>query len=96
MTDPNILELATLNIKTHGYNFLLGSKLIAVIYRIHYKVLITLAPKARNITKLGKTTLVKTNLLSLNIATCRIIKWKEIIFSENWLRTSLVPPRPVI
>ena len=95
MTDPNILEAATLNLKTNGYNFMPGSETIAVIFRIHYKVLNTLAPKAKQITKPGKTILVETNLLSSNIATNRILKWEEINFSQNWLLTSSIPPRPV-
>jgi len=34
LTDPNILEAATLNLKTNGYNFMPGSETIAVIFRI--------------------------------------------------------------
>ena len=37
LTDPNLLEAASLNIKTHEYNFFLGSETIAIVYRIHYK-----------------------------------------------------------
>ena len=72
------------------------SETIAVIFRVHYKVLNTLAPKAKQITKAGKTILVETNLLSSNIATNRILKWEEINFSQNWLLTSSIPPRPII
>ena len=32
LTDPNILEAATLNIKTNGYNFMPGSETIVVIF----------------------------------------------------------------
>ena len=73
-----------------------GSETIAVIFRIHYKVLNTLAPKVKQITKPGKTILVETNLLSSNIATNRILKWEEINFPQNWLLTSSIPPRPVV
>ena len=62
---------------------MLGFEAIAVIFRIHYKVFNTLAPKTKQITKSGKTTLVETNLLSSNIATNRILKWEEINFSQN-------------
>ena len=96
LTDPNILEVATLNIKTHGCNFMSESETIAVIFRIHYKVLNTLVPKTKQITKPGKTTLVETDLLSSNIATNRILKWEEINFPQNWLLTSSIPPRPVV
>ena len=77
LTDPNILEAATLNIKTHGYNFMPGSETIMIVFRIHHKILNTLAPKAKQITKPGKTILVETNLLSSNIATNRILNGKK-------------------
>ena len=35
-------------------------------------------------------------MLSSNISTNRILKWEEINFSQNWLLTSSIPPRPVV
>ncbi|WMV15771.1 hypothetical protein MTR67_009156 [Solanum verrucosum] len=37
LTDSNILDALTLNVKTHGYNYAPGSELICLSYRIYYK-----------------------------------------------------------
>ncbi|KAG5621089.1 hypothetical protein H5410_006307 [Solanum commersonii] len=42
LTDSNILDVLTLNVKTHGYNYAPGSELIYLSYRIYYKLLATL------------------------------------------------------
>ena len=34
LTDRNILDALTLNVKTHGYNYVVGSELICLPYRI--------------------------------------------------------------
>ncbi|WMV50556.1 hypothetical protein MTR67_043941 [Solanum verrucosum] len=40
LTDSNILDALTLNVKTHGYNYAPGSELICLSYRIYYKLLL--------------------------------------------------------
>ena len=40
LDDPNIVKALTLNILTFGYDMDKGSKLLAIIYRISYKLLI--------------------------------------------------------
>ncbi|KAG5574206.1 hypothetical protein H5410_054340 [Solanum commersonii] len=45
LTDSNILDALTLNVKTHGYNYAPGSELICLSYRIYYKLLATLNPR---------------------------------------------------
>ncbi|KAG5632976.1 hypothetical protein H5410_004693 [Solanum commersonii] len=47
LTDSNILDSLTLNVKTHGYNYAAGSELICLSYRIYYKLLATLNPRSR-------------------------------------------------
>lgn len=44
LRDSNLLKAASLNTKTHVYEFLSRSKTIVIIYRIHYKALSNLAP----------------------------------------------------
>jgi len=80
LTDPNLLEATSLIIKTYGYEFLPRSETIAIIYRIHYKALSTLAPKAKYHLAPGKTILVETNLLSSHVVVNRQIKWDEVNF----------------
>lgn len=96
LTDVNLLEAITLNLKTFGYNFLPGSETIAIIYRVHFKILNTLAPKARHLTKPGQTTLVETNLLTSKVATNRIINWEEIQFPPEWTLNTAIPPQPIM
>ncbi|KAG5587776.1 hypothetical protein H5410_048210 [Solanum commersonii] len=45
LTDSNILDALTLNVKTHGYNYAAGSELICLSYRIYFKLLVTLNPR---------------------------------------------------
>ncbi|KAG5594765.1 hypothetical protein H5410_035997 [Solanum commersonii] len=47
LTDSNILDVLTLNVKTYGYNYAAGSELICLSYRIYYKLLATLNPRYR-------------------------------------------------
>ncbi|KAG5616238.1 hypothetical protein H5410_016062 [Solanum commersonii] len=50
LTDSNILDALTLNVKMHGYNYAIGSELICLSYRIHFKLLATLNPRDKLIT----------------------------------------------
>ena len=44
LSDRNILDALTLNVKTRGYHYALGSELICLSYRIYFKLLPTLNP----------------------------------------------------
>ena len=47
--DPNILDTLTLNVKTKNMNSKLGTRDLAVIHRVYYKLMkTTIAPKAIN------------------------------------------------
>jgi hypothetical protein len=85
-----------LKIDTSGYNFKPGSEIMAICYRIYYKVLNTLNPKVKQMSFPGKTTLVQTNLLTSNVATNRMIRWDEINFPETWDLQQEVEPEPVL
>ncbi|KAG5590104.1 hypothetical protein H5410_040618 [Solanum commersonii] len=47
LTDSNILDTLTMNVKTHGYNYAPGSELICLSYRIYFKLLATLNPRCK-------------------------------------------------
>jgi hypothetical protein len=85
-----------MNIHTYGYDFKKGSEVMAVCYRVYYKILNTLNPKAKQIDFQGSTTLVQTNLLTSNIATNKLIKWNEITFPETWTLPHAIEPEPII
>ena len=96
LTDNNLLDAMQLTIHTNGYNYKPCSEIIAICYRIYYKVLQTLNPKAKQISFPGTTTVVQTNLLTSNIATNRLIKWNEINFPDTWSLPQEVESDPII
>lgn len=96
LSDKNLLDAIQLTVHTNGYNFKPGSEIIAICYRIYYKVLTTLNPKAKHLSFPGTTTLVQTNLLTSNVATNRLIKWDEINFPETWSLPQEIDPEPIL
>ncbi|KAG5568728.1 hypothetical protein H5410_064257 [Solanum commersonii] len=80
LTDSNILDALTLNVKTHGYNYATGSELICLSYRIYYKLLATLNPRCKLYDTSDQTILVETNFTRSKVTTRRPIKWEEINF----------------
>jgi hypothetical protein len=94
LSDVNILDSLTLNIKTHGYNYAPGSEVICVCYRIYYKPLFTLNPQCRIVDKpLNETIVIETNFGKSNITTRRKIKWEEINFPDNWIIEKATHPQ---
>ena len=92
MSDINILEALTLNVKTNGYNYIVGTETICVCYRIYYKPMLTLNPHCRRVDKpLNETILIETNFRKSKITTRRSIKWEETEFPENWTIQQAVP-----
>lgn len=97
LSDSNIFEALTLNVKTHGYNYIPGTEVMCICYRIYYKPLFTLNPMCKKIEKdNNETILIETNFGKSNITTRRSIKWEEIIFPENWLIEQSVPKNPIL
>ena len=93
-TDPNILDGVNLRILTKGYNYKYNSEPLALQYRIYFKVMNTLSPNVRKISKHGETVLIETNLLTTSVATPKQIKWNEIDFPDTWVIPSAIPPKP--
>ena len=96
LTDINILDSLTLNVKTHGYNYMPGSELICICYRIYFKPLTTMNPKCKRFSKSNETILIESNLDMSKISTRKIIKWSEIEFPADWVLEGAVPPQPKI
>ncbi|KAG5632978.1 hypothetical protein H5410_004695 [Solanum commersonii] len=61
LTDSNILDALTLNVKTHGYNYAAGSELICLSYKIYYKLLATLNSRCKLYDTSDQTILVETD-----------------------------------
>lgn len=96
LSDINILDSLTLNVKTHGYNYMPGSELICICYRIYFRPLTTMNPKCKRFSKGNETILIESNLDMSSISTRKTIKWSEIEFPENWLLEGTIPPQPRI
>ncbi|KAG7956032.1 hypothetical protein I3843_11G104300 [Carya illinoinensis] len=104
LNDPNILKALTLNIATSGYDMIKGSKLLAVIYRIYYRVLkSTLNPKTVLKSIGGKTLLIQSSTPDANVITPdanvkvpTMIHWKDISLPNEWILNQEVPPAPIL
>ncbi|KAG5632139.1 hypothetical protein H5410_003856 [Solanum commersonii] len=92
LTNANIIDALTLNVKTHGYNYAPGSELICLSYRIYFKLLSTLNPRCKLYDKSDQTILVETNFARSKVITGRPIKWEEINFPTTWTLDSVISP----
>ncbi|KAG5587418.1 hypothetical protein H5410_047852 [Solanum commersonii] len=92
LTDSNILDALTLNVKTHGYNYAPGSELVCLSYRIYFKLLATLNPRCKLYDTSDQTIIVETNFAKAKVTTRRPIKWEEINFPTTWTLDSVIPP----
>ncbi|KAK9705730.1 hypothetical protein RND81_07G077700 [Saponaria officinalis] len=97
LSDDNILDALTLNVKTHGYNYAQGSEVICICYRIYFKPLFTLNLCCRLVDKqINETIIIETNFHKSDITTRRRIKWEEISFPDNWKIERAIQPKPII
>ncbi|KAG9442223.1 hypothetical protein H6P81_018077 [Aristolochia fimbriata] len=95
MTDPHLLKALSLNLITHNYEFRSGSETIAIVYRIYYRVLNTLASHVKVASEKGKTTLVESNILSTKTVIPRTLRWDEIEFPSTWQMAEATVPQPL-
>ncbi|KAM7489485.1 hypothetical protein LguiB_026969 [Lonicera macranthoides] len=93
-SDKNILDVLTLNLQLSGYDMKIGLGPINLTYRIYYKVMNILSPRARLYHCGDKTLLLETNVKS-NIAVPRTIMWKDITPPSSWLIETTSPSTPI-
>ena len=68
LDDPNIVKVLTLNILTTGYDMDEGSKPLAIIYRIYYRLVsTTVNPRARLRDTRDKTLLIQCSTLDAKV-----------------------------
>ncbi|KAG5579476.1 hypothetical protein H5410_050103 [Solanum commersonii] len=91
LTDSNILDVLTLNVKTYDYNYAVGSELICLSYRIYFKLLATLNPRCKLYDTSDQTILVETNFIISKVTTRRPIKWGDINFPTTWILNYVIP-----
>lgn len=91
LTDPGILDALILNIESKGYDMVASSRHIAITYRVCYKVMNTINPKAKRVSKRGTSTVIETNSKS-NVTQVRAISWKDISLPEKWTQRGVAEP----
>jgi len=83
-----------LHIKTHNYNMLEESILVALILKIHYKAMfLTFASKHKYQSQKRETLLLQTDLSQSNIVVPKAIKWKDITLPDDWILEGATHPR---
>jgi len=98
LKDKNILQSMLIQIKTHNYDMLEGSTLVALIFKIHYKVMFSVfANKHKFQSQKGETLLLQTNLSRSNTVVPKVIQWKDMSLLEDWILKGAAPlelPQP--
>ncbi|KAL4187666.1 hypothetical protein AMTRI_Chr09g20140 [Amborella trichopoda] len=84
LTDPNILNVLSLNLKTQGFDMVTGSQNIAIVYRIYYKVMTTLCPNVLQMDTRGQTIFFQTNIEKSNTIIPKTISWSDIVLPQTW------------
>ncbi|KAL4192672.1 hypothetical protein AMTRI_Chr06g195420 [Amborella trichopoda] len=95
LTDSNILDILTINLKTHGFNMVHGSQNLAIVYRIYYKVMNTLSPNTLKLDQKDQTILFQTNIEKSNMIVPKTIKWSDIILPQSWALQNANQPQEI-
>ena len=89
----------TLRINTSGYNMIEGSRPLALIYKIYYKLLKTnLNPQALTKDPKDQTLLLQASREDINVNVPKMIKWEDFKLLEEWdLPNEMSPtiPKPI-
>ena len=95
--DRNIMDALTLNIKMNGYYMKEGSKPLAIIYRIYYKLMTTtLDPQSMvEPSPKGHIFLLQASTTNSRLRVPRQIHWKDITLPERW-QLEVIAPTPKI
>ncbi|CAK9154834.1 unnamed protein product [Ilex paraguariensis] len=86
LTDRWILDVFSLNIKTHGFERDGSSEDIVIVYKVCYKLVTTVMidMKAKFSHSNGKTPFIQTNLLRNNVAVSNTTEWASVEIPERW------------
>ncbi|KAG5572781.1 hypothetical protein H5410_062547 [Solanum commersonii] len=93
LQDENSLSSLMLNVKLHGYDYMPGTEVVCICYRIYYKLLHTLNPMCKMIDLKNETILIETNFDKSRVVTRRPIKWEEIDFPQEWVIENATQPQ---
>ncbi|KAG5589784.1 hypothetical protein H5410_040298 [Solanum commersonii] len=93
LQDENSLSSLMLNVKLNGYDYMHGTEVVCICYRIYYKLLHTLNVMRKMIDFKNETILIKTNFGKSKVVTRRPIKWEEIDFPQEWFIEGAALPK---
>jgi hypothetical protein len=97
LDDINILKALTLNVLTFGYDMEEGSRPLAIIYRIYYKLMKTNLDPQAVIKSAGQSTLlIQSSTLDANIQIPKMIRWDDINLPNEWLLENVSKPPRVV
>uniref|UniRef100_A0A2N9HFN7 Uncharacterized protein n=1 Tax=Fagus sylvatica TaxID=28930 RepID=A0A2N9HFN7_FAGSY len=83
----------TLRINTSGYHMIEGSRPLALVYRIYYKLFKTnLNPQALIKDPQDQTLLLQASREDININVPKMIKWEDIKLPDEWDLPKEMPP----
>ena len=86
LDDTNMLKALTLNVLTSGYDMEEGSRPLAIIYRIYYRLMkINLNPQAIIKDSGNSTLLIQSFTKDAHIRTPKMIRWDEVSLPIEWL-----------
>lgn len=95
LSNTNVLKALTLNVQTQGYDMDPGLQNLAIIYRVLYKGMNNVCPRAKDLDSKGETTLFQMNLEKSNVAIPKMINWSDITLPETWVLLEVVPRKPL-
>ena len=85
----------TLKINTTGYQMIEGSRSLALVYRIYYKLLKTnLNHQALTKDPKDQTLLLQASSEDINVNIPKMIKWEDIKLPDEWDLPNDMPPIP--
>jgi hypothetical protein len=97
LNDIHIVKALTLNVLTSGYDIEEGSRPLAIIYYIYYKLLKTNLDPSAVIKNAGNSTLlIQNSTQDANIRTPKMIRWDEIDLPNEWLLENVSKPARVV
>ncbi|KAK2976061.1 hypothetical protein RJ640_024789 [Escallonia rubra] len=86
LSDPHIMDVLTLDIKTQRYNMRPQAQNLVLIYRIYYKAMSTICPAFKQIADPGKSVILfQSNPDKTNVMLPRRIKFNELTSPEDWI-----------
>jgi hypothetical protein len=96
LEDINVLKSLTLNVLTQGYDMKEGSRPLAIIYRIYYRLMKTnLNPQAVFKDPKGSTLLIQSSTQDATISTPKMIRWDNLTLPNEWLLENVVKPQNI-